>query len=194
MGKQTIIVKRNKLMHMKDENFWKNRYADSWPTAADKEEKIRKIIEGECECKVEYAGLGAGSTEYLPGSAKSRGFKKGGSDLHITDTNIYIEVTGPNTETVDDEDDLWIRPDKINYAIDHPENDHWVVHVLKRNFYIRVVHINDKFKDDFRKGHFFIARPPIRGVVETYTAVPADSEHVTEVETLFEAVREATSK
>ena len=121
---------------------------------ADKEEKIKRIIEGECKCRVEYVGLGAGSTAYLSGSAKSRGFKKGGSDLHVMDTNIFIEVTGPNMESVGEEADLWIRPDKIEYAIAHPENDHWVVHVLKKNFYIRTVHITDGFKEDYKKGHF----------------------------------------
>ena len=176
---------------MPDYDFWKPHYEDEWPAAAAKEEKIKIIIEKECKCDVDYVGLGTGTTKYLKGSAQSRGFEKGGSDLQVRGTNLFIEVTGPNTENVSEEAVLWIRPDKIQHYINHPENDYWVVHVLKKNFHIRTVHITNDFKEDYKKGHFAIDHPPIRGRIETYTAVPADSKYVEEIQPLFEAVKKA---
>jgi hypothetical protein len=103
-------------------------------------------------------------------------------------------VTGPNTERVGEEADLWIRPDKIQYYINHPENDYWVVHVLQKNFHIRTVHITNDFKEDYKKGHFAICHPFFRDRTETYTAVPADSKYVEEIQPLFEAINRASKK
>lgn len=119
---------------------------------------------------------------------------EGGSDLHVIDTNIFIEVTGPNIERVGEEAALWIRPDKIAHAITHPENDHWIVHVLKKNFYIRTVRITNDFKEDFKKGLFEIVHPTIRGTEETYAAVPAGSKYVNKIEPLFEAINRTKTK
>ena len=179
---------------MKDDNFWKDRYKDSWDAAAEKEEKIRKIVERECKCECEYVGLGAGTTEYLPGTAKSRGYKKGGSDLHVKGTNIFIEVTGPNIERVGKDDPLWIRPDKIQNAIDHPKNDYWVVHVLKKDFYIRSIHMTEEFKKDFQKGIIKIVHPTIRFTEETYAEVPANSKYVDEIDPMLVAIRKTLGK
>jgi hypothetical protein len=176
---------------MGDYDYWKPDYEDSWPVSAEKEEKIRVIIEKECKCDVEYAGLGAGTTKYLTGPARSRGFEKGGSDLHVKGTSVFIEVTGPNTERVGEEDDLWIRPDKIQHYINHPENDNWVVHVLKKNFHIRAIHITDDFKEDYKNGRFEIVHPFINFKRETYVAVPAESKYVKEIEPIFEAIKKA---
>lgn len=173
-----------------DENYWKDRYKDWWDVAADKEEKIKTIIEKECNCECEYAGLGAGSTKYLPGSAKSRGYKKGGSDLYVKDTNIYVEVTGPNVP-VGRHEPLWIRPDKIENAIENRENDYWVVHILPQDFFVRVIHIDGGFKKDYQNDVFELVHPVIRGTREEYVAIPAESKHVTIMEALLESIKEA---
>jgi hypothetical protein len=175
---------------MSDPNFWKNNYKEFWGIAASKEEKVRKLIEHEGNCTCSFAGLGAGKTGYLAGSAKSQGFEKGGSDLHANDTDIYIEVTGPNIDSVKADADLWVRPDKIAYAIAHPKNDHWVVHALMREFYLRTIHLGDEFKEDYKKGKFKIVHPWIRGVEETYISIPAKSEHVQDIQVLFKAIRD----
>ena len=175
---------------MVDANYWKDKYQDSWSDASTKEEMVRTLIEKECQCRVEYCGLGAGKTDYLPGTAKSRGFEKGGSDLHVADTNLYIEVTGPNVVTVDKSQDLWIRPDKIENAMKHPENDYWVVHVLKKDSFKRVIHIDYRFKKDYQKNKFSTIKPWTGRAVETYVAVPADSPHVQDFSILLKAVRD----
>jgi len=172
-----------------NENYWKDKYQDFWHIAAEKEEKIKRIIEEECDCICEFSGLGAGSTEYLSGSAKSRGFKKGGSDLKVKNTNIFIEVTGPNVDYVGKEAPLWIRPDKIHNAINNPKNDYWIVHVLKKDFFIRVIHIDNNFKKEFTEGLFKIDRPRIRGIIENYVSIPVDSNHIKDIDFLFQTIQ-----
>ena len=174
---------------MFDENFWKKKYGPlSWKAGSTKEEKVKDIIEEECKCTCELTGLGAGKTDFLEGSAKSQGYEKGESDIRVNDTNIGVEVTGPNVDYVGKAAGLWVRPDKIQYAINHPEKDSWVVHVLKKNFYMRAIHFDASFVNDYQNQKFEIVRPQIKGSVETYVEIPANSEHVLNVENLFDTI------
>jgi hypothetical protein len=170
-------------------DYWKVRYQQYWDKASAKEEIIKQLIEGECGCECEYCGLGAGSATFLSGSAKSRGFTKGGSDLHIVDTPIYLEVTGPNVPSVQIDAGLWIRPDKIEYAIKYPDKDCWVVHVLERNKIIRVIHLNDAFLKKYQAKHFKIVTPWIRRTQERYCEIPANSPFVQIFEALLSTIK-----
>ena len=176
---------------MTDENYWKDRYKEYWDVAKRKEENVKTLIESRCKCQCEYVGLGAGSTDYLSGSAKSQGFKKGGSDLHVKETNIFIEVTGPNTEKVGEEAALWVRPDKIQNAIDDPNGDHWVVHVLKKNGHMRTIHLDKDFQKAFLGHEFEIIRPTIRYSEEKYVEIPSNSRFVEEIDSLLSTVKRA---
>ena len=177
---------------MFDENFWKKKYGPlSWKAGSTKEEKVKDIIEEECKCTCELTGLGAGKTDFLEGSAKSQGYEKGESDIRVNDTNIGVEVTGPNVDYVGKSAVLWVRPDKIEYAISHPEKDGWVVHVLKKDFYMRAIHLDESFIKDYQNKKFEIVHPRIKGVVETYVEIPACSEHVTNIENLFDTINKA---
>jgi hypothetical protein len=179
---------------MSNPNYWKDKYKDFWDDAAKKEENVKKLIEKECKCKCRFVGLGAGSTNYLPGSAKLQGFKKGGSDLHVEGTSIFIEVTGPNTDRVGEDAALWIRPDKIQNALADSENDHWVVHVLKKNAHMRTVHMNEDLKIAFKKGELKIITPTIRCAEEKYVEIPAASKYVEEIGSLVIAIQKAIEK
>lgn len=179
---------------MSDSDFWKNRYEPHWGVSSTKEDKVKLMIEQECNCTCKDTGLGTGQTTFLSGTAKSRGFEKGGSDLHIDKTNICVEVTGPNVDYIGKDADLWLRPDKIEYAIKHPENDVWVVHVLQKEFYPRAIHINEDFKKDYHFMRFKIVHPSIRGTKETYAAIPANSSHVVDFNQLCTAIKTALNK
>ena len=179
---------------MIDEDFWKKKYEKSWKMASSKEEKVKGIIESECNCKCELSGLGAGKTAFLSGAATSRGHEKGESDIQVNDTNICVEVTGPNVDYVGKWAGLWVRPDKIEYAINHPEKDCWVVHVLKKNFYMRAIHLDESFIEDFKNDKFKIVHPTINGVKETYVEIPARSEHVIDIKNLFYTIKQARKK
>jgi hypothetical protein len=168
-----------------DYNYWKDAYQSYWGIAKSKEDNVKKIVQEICKCKCEFVGLGAGREDYLPGSAKSRSFEKGGSDLHVCGTNIYIEVTGPNIDSVDEKADLWIRPDKIEYARNNPDKNCWIVHALKKRFLLRAINLNKDFLRQYENNKFRLVHPRIRGLTETYTAVPANSPYIQDIENMF---------
>ena len=119
-------------------------------------------------------GLGAGSTEYIEGSAEANGHKKGDADLHVESTNIYIEVTGPLSKFVDRTADLWFRPDKIENAIMNlGRHDTFLAHYLPKEDLWRIIHVDDEFVTRYRKGEFPTYTEIIRGQTETYTHVPS---------------------
>lgn len=158
---------------MSDPNYWKRRYSgDSWSIASQREQDIINRINQETGLVVVPNGLGATSTDFLPGSAQSQGFERGGADLKIEQTSIYLEVTGPQSRAVDEHAPLWIRPDKIQNARMHL-NDHevWVIHWLQRNGLLRVIQLDDAFFKFLDGGAFPLVRPRIRGTVETYREI-----------------------
>lgn len=177
-----------------DYNYWKDAYQSYWEIAKTKEDKVKEIVQKVCECECEFVGLGAGSAEYLPGSAKSQSFEKGSSDLHVCGTNIYIEVTGPNIDSVDEKADLWIRPDKIEYAKSNSEKNCWIVHALKKRPLLRVIHLNKDFLQQYENNKFRIVHPKIRGRTETYIAIPANSPYVQDIESMFSFINSEINK
>lgn len=159
---------------MADADFWKQRYQHSWSKAEQRERAIQERILQEAGKQVEFVGLGAGSDEYLSGSAASQGYERGGADLHIVGTNVYLEVTGPQTKSVSLSEPLWIRPDKVTNARNHfPKYDTWVIHWLERDGTVRVIHLNERFFELVDNGTFPITRQTIRGTTETYFTISA---------------------
>ncbi|MDQ1592882.1 MAG: hypothetical protein QOG71_3509 [Pyrinomonadaceae bacterium] len=154
---------------MSNENFWKDQYQQSWEKANLRERRIIERIKEETGRDTLTVGLGAGSTEYLAGSAASRGLERGGADLHVSGSNIFLEVTGPQTKAVKFDAPLWIRPDKIQNARRHyPEHDTWVIHWLEKDGTLRVIQLNQEFFSALDNGEFPIVHPRIRGNIETY--------------------------
>lgn len=173
-----------------NEDFWKERYRDRWDAASQREVMVARLLEEEVGCTVVAGpGLGAGSADYLPGAAHRHGAERGGADLHVVGTNVYIEVTGPLKAGVGPEADLWIRPDKIQSAIAHPERDNWVVHALHDNETLRVIHLDDTFERAYGRGRLETVTPTIQGAEERYVAVPAGSGYVEPIGILVEYLR-----
>ncbi|HSJ57129.1 MAG TPA: hypothetical protein VLC95_08105 [Anaerolineae bacterium] len=173
-----------------DEDFWKERYQDRWGAASQREVMVARLLEEEVGCTVAAGpGLGAGSAEYLPGAAHRHGAERGGADLHVVGTNVYVEVTGPLAASVGPEADLWIRPDKIESALAHPERDHWIVHALHDNQTLRVIHLDAGFERAHQNGRFELVTPTIQGVQERYVAVPARSGYVEPIGILVDHLR-----
>lgn len=160
------------------ENYWKDRYKETWDSASKRESATQEYIQRETGLQLENSGLGTGSSEYLSGSAASHGYSKGGADFRILGTNIEVEVTGDLTGKVDASQDIWIRPDKIQDAINNPAIEKWVVHHLAKDQTVRAISLNEDFLDRYSKGGFKIVRPKIRGTVETYVALPASDKAV----------------
>lgn len=173
-----------------NEDFWKERYQDRWGPASEREAMVARLLEEEVGCRVAAGpGLGAGSAEYLPGAAHRHGAERGGADLHVVGTGVYVEVTGPLAASVGPEADLWIRPDKIESAIAHPERDNWVVHALHDNQTLRAIHLDAAFERAYRNERFDVVTPTIQGTQERYVAVPASSGYVEPIGILVDYLR-----
>lgn len=160
---------------MSDPNFWKDQYQHSWSQSQQKEHMIARRIEAETGHNVVPIGLGAGSDQYLPGTAKAQGFERGGADLQIDGTNIVLEVTGPLSKRVGPQSPLWLRPDKVSSArAHHPDLETWVIHHLAQNGLMRVICLNDDFFRYQDMGVFPMVQPTIRGARETYLEIPSN--------------------
>jgi hypothetical protein len=82
---------------MSDPDFWKHQYQHAWAKASQREKTIKARIFTESGKQVEFVGLGAGSAAFLSGTAASQGYQKGDADLYVVGTNIFLEVTGPQS-------------------------------------------------------------------------------------------------
>lgn len=160
------------------DNFWKDRYKETWEKAAVRETEIQQYIQQTTGFELEKAGMGTGSTEYLSGSAASHGHAKGSADFRIRGTNIEVEVIGDLTGKVDSSQDLWIRPDKIEDAIKNHASEKWVIHHLMKDKTVRAISLDTRFFTRYSKNQFKIVQPTIRGTRETYVSIPANDESV----------------
>lgn len=109
----------------KEDFFWKQTYAeDAWKKEKIRLDRIKAIVEGLNEnIKVVVVGFGADTTALI----KEHPDEKGVPDLNVLlkNTNelvMMIEVTG--TEIMRG-NDYWIRPDKIDFAKNHPDKIVW---------------------------------------------------------------------
>lgn len=166
-----------------DRNYWKEAYKDLWSQTSKKEESIRSIIEHETGYTVMSIGLGAGSADFLSGSATDHGKEKGDADLYVVDADAYVEVTGPNI-SVDMQASLWVRPDKVRNSFDKMTAGkgrlHVIVHVASvkpdGHQVIRVILLGPEFAKGLYTGAIKEITPVIRGRQERYYDVPVDHE------------------
>lgn len=157
-----------------NENYWKDAYQYSWNESSRRERKLMAYLEERTGVKCEESGLGAGSSQYIPGSAARNGYQKGDADILIQGTNIYIEVTGPLVKTVQPTEPLWFRPDKLNNAIINIDHDVFLAHHCMSVDLWRIIHVDQEFKQRFRGYQFKVVTPYIRGRRERYVEIEAN--------------------
>lgn len=141
-----------------DKNYWKEAYKEYWEISSKKEIFVKELIESKTGFKTLEVGLGAGSEDFLSGSASDYGLTKGDADLYVIVPDTYVEVTGPNI-SVKPEDTLWIRPDKVKNSFNKQKAGkgklHVIVHIAKikpnGNIAIRVIMLNKTFFEACRK-------------------------------------------
>jgi len=159
-----------------DEEYWKKLYEKVWPKSKKREDTILSLIQEAGFSDAQLVGFGAGSSKYLRGSPTKHGKKKGDPDIEIPSIEVAVEVTGTDVQSVTAEHNLWVRPDKIQNAHDHPERDTWIVHVLDRKAILRTIHL---IPETIRR-LLLVPRihPTIRGAVETYIPIEANDKIV----------------
>jgi len=149
-----------------DTEFWKKQYSHLWGKGNDREAVVKQLLEENGFTVIKF-GFMAGSTEYSRASPD----EKGKPDYKIVGNNgkeiILLEVTGTDVKSVKESSPIWIRPDKFQFASNHPEYECWFGHVLDNLKIIRFSELKDG--DLFNTVH-----PRIRDVTETYKAIPPD--------------------
>lgn len=161
-----------------DENYWKERYSDQWEASVVREREVQKRIEQDTGAEVELVGFGAGSTEYIRGSASRNGSECGGADLHVVGTTIFVEVTGP-MQTQGQKSDLWVRPDKARSAWRHRiERQTYVVHRDGAQGLWRVIPLGEELFAALQTREIPARSIEIRGATERYFCIPATSRFV----------------
>lgn len=111
----------------REEFHWKNQYGKaSWEREQVRLNRIVQIIEQiDDRIKVNIVGFGAGSVELM----KEHPDEAGKPDLEVVlkadeaVAIVLIEVTGTETKRGSD---YWIRPDKLEYCKNHPDQDVWI--------------------------------------------------------------------
>lgn len=168
------------------ENYWKDAYKDTWAESSKREKRLMRYLENQTGMKCAESGLGAGTSQYISGSAVRNGYQKGDADFLIQGTNVYIEVTGPLVATVPPTAPLWFRPDKLNNAIKNREHDVFLVHHCISSDLWRVIHIDQEFKQRFSGGQFKVVTPYIRGRRERYVEIESNDKCIRNLDYLVD--------
>lgn len=180
---------------MTDFDYWKKQYKDTWGRSSQRETTIAEYLAQASGASIEPVGLGAGSTEFISGAATAHGHAKGDADLVVVGTNIYLEVTGPLVPSIDRQQDLWVRPDKVANAKQNvSSHETWVVHHLPKDDLIRVMPLDAGFWKALDADEFPIVTRRIRGVPERYHAIPAMHRCVKACSVLVERLKQVNSE
>jgi hypothetical protein len=167
----------------KENFFWKQAYGESsWEKEKVRLGKISDWInERFPELEVDTKGFGADSLEMIDEHPE----ESGAPDLalrlpDISDDILAVEVTG--TEHMRGSD-YWVRPDKIQYAKNHPDKDVWVaLHFQKPQE--KIIWIKPDLEKDYP-----IQEIEIRGAGEEYIIFTDNNDEVKTEEDVVAHIR-----
>ena len=110
-----------------ESHHWKHAYgAPAWEKEKVRLEKVKTLIETlNSRVIVEIVGFGADTNEFITGHPE----ESGKPDMQVRTKQgsvllLLVEVTG--TETMSGST-YWVRPDKLDYAKNHPDEDVWII-------------------------------------------------------------------
>ena len=106
---------------------WKRTYGpNSWERERERLNRVVDLIKNiDPRVEVRVVGFGAGSSELIPHHPE----EAGSPDLEVVCCGngtrlLMVEVSGTEFKRGDD---YWVRPDKLEYASKHPDQDVWIV-------------------------------------------------------------------
>ncbi|WP_177735096.1 hypothetical protein [Flavobacterium inviolabile] len=169
--------------------FWKKAYGeDAWEKEKVRLNKIKDIIESiDDRLQVKIVGFGADSNKII----KEHAEEKGVPDLDVvlksnpSEVIMKVEVTG--TEVMRGED-YWVRPDKLEYSENHPEQNVWTaLHYAKPNELVRFLkHTEGKKYETVTK--------EIKGADEIYSVFNDGDDEVFDFDSFKEEVKKILDK
>ena len=107
---------------------WKNQYGEkSWENEQIRLDRVIEIIQGiDSRVAVKKIGFGADTTKYIAAHPEESG--KPDLEVVLRDDNkvriLMVEVTGTENRRGSD---YWVRPDKLAYCKNNPDEDVWIV-------------------------------------------------------------------
>jgi hypothetical protein len=112
----------------KESFYWKQSYGEAaWKKEKVRIDKVKNVIEAIDErLLVKVVGFGADTDQLI----EKHPDEKGKPDLDVSSKQapetvlIKVEVTGTERSRGSG---YWVRPDKLEYAENHPEEDVWIV-------------------------------------------------------------------
>jgi|SRR5690242_7588124 len=109
---------------------WKNAYGpEAWGKEGVRLDRIKGLIEAfDPRLSVRVVGFGAGTTKFIPAHPEEAG--KPDLEVRVKDEDrvlALVEVTGTEYFRGGAPRTYWVRPDKLDYARNHPEQDVWIV-------------------------------------------------------------------
>lgn len=146
---------------MIDNEYWKRLYKEKFADGVRRAKFIAELI-GDWEYEVKPYGFLPESSEYTKESPDEKG-KPDFEILVSKDRSVFLETTG--TKHSRGADDVWVRPDKFDFAKRHEDLDCWVGHIIEDSHQIRFMKLQNKEK-------YSIIHPVIGGVTETYCLIP----------------------
>lgn len=105
---------------------FKNQYQNSWEQEKVRIDKISQLINSiDSSLNINVTGFGADSNEMI----KAHPEEQGKPDVEISmasDSTVImlVEVTGTQRMRGND---YWIRPDKLTYCQNHPDQNVWII-------------------------------------------------------------------
>lgn len=185
---------------MTGKDYWKKSYEPMWDESSKREEEFKAIIESQTGLKLEPAGLGAESTEYIKGSASDNGYEKGSADYHVVGTNIYIEVTGSFSKYTKDGDPIWFRPDKIENAKMHlGDHDTFLANNFKYANMWYIIHYTNEFDEYSREANIKgtdcqLISKNIRDKEEHFIEIKSSNPYIMNLNDLIEYLKQVKYK
>jgi hypothetical protein len=170
---------------VRDWNHYKKAYSGEWDAGNRRERLVADTLE-RLGLEPQLEGLGAGSSEFIPGRAQAHGKEIAAPDIYLPETEVYVEVTGTNVGWVRPDEDIRVRPDKFEAGLATTDADHWVVHVLDGPALVRCIELTRDTCEKFvGEGTSIDTR---HDTDETYVEIDPDHDCVEPVTTLLEHV------
>jgi hypothetical protein len=155
----------------------------NFKNGALRERAVKNFLENSCDVKVSFYGQGAGCTERL--SVRNRPIsERFAPDLKVAGTNIFVEVTG----TYGKVSELWIRKEKIFYAVRNPEKRIFVAFVNGGE--IEVIPVDDEFKQTFISREFPMIKHTVDGQKFSFVVIKYPGYFTRDASDLVECINE----
>jgi len=182
-------------------DFFKHKHQPLFQQSNERVRTVQRMVKEHTGLEAEEYGFGVGSVEIISGSATSNGHKKGEADLLVKSVKVFIEVTGTYRLLEPQDRNIWIRPDKIEAAMEAHKKGYltWVVHAFPRcgeDELWSAVRLDERFFRRYTQGLFIHDHPNRYGSVkdEDFVSIPITDSFVKPMEALYDDLRNTATR